>query len=69
VTDYLDIPAGQESITVKVAGTRNAVLVGTLFFDRGVNYTIYATGLVGDSEAPLGIEMFTDADGIYYVMQ
>lgn len=68
-TDYLEIPSGQADIKVKVAGTTKPVIAGTLFFDQGVNYTIYATGLVGDQEAPLGIEMFTDANGICYVMQ
>ena len=68
-TNYLEVPAGEAQIQVNVAGTNQAVLGGTLLFESGTNYTIYAAGLVGDRDAPLEITMLEDSSGMCYMMQ
>jgi hypothetical protein len=68
VSPYLKIPSGVHSIKVKVAGTNQAVLMGKLDFAPGSSYSIYASGLVGDSQAPVKVLMFTDGSGWCYVL-
>lgn len=50
VGNYINVPAGRVDLEVRVAGTDNVVLtVPGLQLKLGATYTVFATGLVGES--------------------
>jgi hypothetical protein len=63
LTDYLDLPAGTDSVQVRVAGSEpnsTPALSETVSLMPGAAYTVGAIGLLADSTNPLALAAYAD---------
>ena len=61
ISDYASLPAGSREVSISPHGDDEAVLEATVELEESTDYTVLATGMVGDDD--LRATVFTDAPG------